>query len=175
LQEHKDEITALQFFFSVPHRDRLHYRDIKELAKTITAPPRAWTPEKLWNAYELLDKDKVRGASSTRLLTDIVSLVRFALHRDDELIPHAERVKARFENWMAQQANTRTEVLRRAVVPFAWLQMIRDHVAASWEIEIDDFDNVPFVQEGGLGKAMQIFGKERPGAVALQINEAVAA
>ena len=171
LQEHKDELTALQFFFSVPYRDRLHYGDIKELAKTISAPPRAWTPEKLWHAYELLDKDKVRGASGKRLLTDIVSLVRFALHRDHELVPHAERVKDRFTNWLAQQANTGRKFSREQV---AWLQMIRDHVAASWEIEIDDFDNVPFVQEGGLGRAMQVFGKELPGLLQ-QINEAVAA
>ena len=144
---------------------------IAALAQTITAPPRSWTPEKLWRAYELLDKDKVRGASGTRLLTDIVSLVRFALHQDGELVPHAERVRERFENWMAQQANT-----GRTFSPeqTAWLQMIRDHVAASWEIEIDDFDSVPFVQEGGLGKAIQIFGTDLP-ALLQQINAAVAA
>ncbi len=171
LREHKDEISALQFFFSVPHRDRLHYSDIKELAKAVTTPPRSWTPDKLWHAYELLDKDKVRGASSTRLLTDIVSLVRYALHQDDVLVPHTERVKQRFENWMAQQANSGRKFSAEQV---AWLGMIRDHVAASWEIEIDDFDNVPFVQEGGLGKAMQVFGKELV-VLIQQINEAVAA
>jgi type I restriction enzyme R subunit len=171
LQEHKDEITALQFFFSVPHRDHLHYADIKELAKAITAPPRSWTPEKLWRAYELLDKDKVRGASGKRLLTDIVSLVRFALHTDGELTPHAERVRERFENWIAQQATAGRKFTPEQA---AWLQMIRDHVAASWEIEIDDFDNVPFVQEGGLGKAIQVFGRELP-TLLQQINDAVAA
>jgi type I restriction enzyme, R subunit len=171
LQEHKNEITALQFFFSVPYRDRLRYGDIKELAKAITAPPRSWTPDKLWRAYELLDKDKVRGASGKRLLTDIVSLVRFALHKDGELIPHADRVRERFENWMAQQANTGRKFSAEQT---AWLHMIRDHITASWEIEIDDFDNVPFVQEGGLGKAMQVFGKELP-VLIQQINEAVAA
>ena len=31
--------------------------------------------------------------------------------------------------------------------------MIRDHVAASLEIEVDDFDYTPFAEEGGLGKA----------------------
>jgi type I restriction enzyme R subunit len=171
LAEHKDEISALQFFFSVPHRRRLRYGDIKELARAISAPPRAWTPEKLWRAYELLEQDKVRGASGQRLLTDIVSLVRFALHQDGELVPHAERVTARFENWMAQQANTgRTFSAEQA----AWLQMMRDHVAASWEIEMEDFDSVPFVQEGGLGKAMQVFGKELAGILE-EINEAVAA
>jgi type I restriction enzyme R subunit len=113
----------------------------------------------------------VRGASGARLLTDIVSLVRFALHQDGELVPHADRVKQRFENWMAQQANSGRKFSPEQA---AWLHMIRDHVAASWEIEIDDFDNVPFVQEGGLGKAMQVFGKELA-VLIQQINEAVAA
>jgi type I restriction enzyme R subunit len=171
LREHKDEITALQFFFSIPHRNRLHYSDIKELAKAITAPPRSWTPDKLWRAYELLDKDKVRGASGKRLLTDIVSLIRFALHQDDALVPHAERVKERFGNWIAQQANTGRLFSQEQV---DWLMMIRDHLAASWEIEIDDFDDVPFVQEGGLGRAMQVFGNELA-AIIHQINEAIAA
>lgn len=171
LDEHKDEITALQFFYSVPHRDRLRYRDIKELARAITAPPRSWTPEKLWRAYELLDQGKVRGASGKRLLTDIVSLIRFALDQDEQLIPHPERVQERFNNWMAQQEN---EGKAFSEEQRAWLVMIRDHVAASWEIEVDDFDDTPFAQEGGLGKAMQVFGEALRGLLE-QINEAVAA
>ncbi len=114
LAEHKDEIDALQFFYSVPHRKRLRFTDIKALAAAIKAPPRSWTPEKLWRAYETLEKDKVRGASGERLLTDIVSLVRFALHQDGELVPHAERVRERFETWMAQQANEGRTVHRGA-------------------------------------------------------------
>jgi len=60
IADNKDEIDALQFFFTVPHRDRLRYDDIKALAATIKAPPRSWTPEVLSRAYELLEKDKVR-------------------------------------------------------------------------------------------------------------------
>src|SRR5439155_3221738 len=85
LAEHKDEIDALQFFYSVPHKKRLRYKDIKALADAISAPPRSWTPEKLWRAYQTLEKSKVRGASAGRLLVDVVSLVRFALHQDGEL------------------------------------------------------------------------------------------
>jgi type I restriction enzyme R subunit len=143
IADNKDEIDALQFFFSVPHRDRLRYDDIKALAATIKAPPRSWTPEVLWRAYELLEKDKVRGASGKRLLTDIVSLVRFALHQDPELIPHAERVRARFESWIAQQASRGRQFTDQQV---RWLEMIRDHVATSLEIAIEDFDDVPFAQ-----------------------------
>src|SRR5439155_14590793 len=58
IADNKDEIDALQFFFSVPHRDRLRYDDVKALAATIKAPPRSWTPELLWRAYALLEKDK---------------------------------------------------------------------------------------------------------------------
>ena len=105
LAEHKDEIDALQFFYSVPHKKRLRFKDIQALADAISSPPRSWTPEKLWRAYETLEKSKVRGASAQRLLTDIVSLVRFALHQDGELVPHADRVHERFQNWLAQQAN----------------------------------------------------------------------
>ncbi len=171
LADNKDEIDALQFFFSVPHRDHLRYDDIKALAATIKAPPRSWTPEVLWRAYEILAKDKVRGASGKRLLTDIVSLVRFALHQDDELVPHADRVRARYERWIAQQTNSGRKFTEQQT---RWLTMMRDHVAASLEIAIEDFDDVPFVQEGGLGRASQVFGNELP-AVLRELNEVLAA
>ena len=47
LAEHKDEIEALQFFYSVPHKKRLRFKDIQALANAISAPPRSWTAEKL--------------------------------------------------------------------------------------------------------------------------------
>jgi type I restriction enzyme R subunit len=171
IADHKNEINALQFFFSVPHRERLRYEDIKALGAAIKAPPRSWTPEILWRAYEVLEKDRVRGASGKRLLTDIVSLVRFALHQDDQLVPHAERVRARFDGWMAQQSSAGRTFTPQQV---RWLEMMRDHVAASLEIGIEDFDEVPFAQEGGLGRANQVFGDEL-GTLLGELNEALAA
>jgi type I restriction enzyme R subunit len=171
IADNKDEIDALQFFFSVPHRNRLRYDDVKALAAAIKAPPRSWTPGVLWRAYELLEKDKVRGASGKRLLTDIVSLVRFALHQDSELVPHADRVRARFESWMAQQATRGRQFAEQQV---RWLEMIRDHVATSLEIGIEDFDDVPFVQEGGRGRASQVFGKDLE-PLLRELNEVLAA
>jgi len=169
--ENKDEIEALKFFYSVPHKKRLKFADIKALADAISSPPRQWTPEKLWRAYETLEKSKVRGASAGRLLTDVVSLVRFALHQDTELTPHVEHVRARFAAWMAQQANkfrTFNGEQRR------WLEMMRDHIGTSVEIEIDDLDMVPFNAEGGLAKAVQVFGKDL-GAIVNELNEALVA
>ena len=171
IEAHKDEIDALQFLYSQPAGRRLRYKDIKELAAAIKAPPYQWTPERLWRAYETVAKDRVRAASGERLMTDIVSLVRFALHRDDELKPFAEQVRERFEHWMAEQANrgrTFTEAQRR------WLEMMRDHVATSLEIGLDDLDYTPFSAEGGLGRAQLVFGGEL-GTVLRELNEALAA
>jgi hypothetical protein len=41
---------------------------------------------------ETLKNDKVRRASAKRLLTDVVSLVRFALHKADALVPFGDQV-----------------------------------------------------------------------------------
>jgi type I restriction enzyme, R subunit len=171
LGEHKDEIDALQFFFSVPHKKRLRFSDIEKLAEAIKAPPRSWTPEKLWRAYETLEKSKVRGASAGRLLTDIVSLVRFALHQEGELVPHADRVHSRFEGWLAQQSNHGRAFSDEQK---QWLNMMRDHIATSLEMEVDDFELTPFTAEGGLAKARRVFGKDLP-EIVRQLNEALAA
>ncbi len=170
IQEHKDEITALQMLYSKPYAQRLHFADIKALAEAIQAPPRSWTPEVLWRAYETLDQSKVRG-SGGRMLTDIVSLVRFALHKEDELVPFAEQVEERFQNWLGQQekhSRRFTDEQRQ------WLVLMRDHIAASLGVEMDDFDYAPFAQRSGAGKVYQVFGKELDGLLD-ELNEVLAA
>jgi type I restriction enzyme R subunit len=156
LEQHKDEITALQVLYSRPHRQQLTFKDIKALANAIERPPQAWTPEVLWRAYEQLDRTKVRG-SGGKMLTDIVSLVRFALEQETQLIPYKDQVEARFGNWLAQQKQAgrgfNDEQLR-------WLQLMKEHISASLTIAPDDFDFEPFLQHGGLGKAYAVFGQQ---------------
>jgi len=162
IRENKDEITALQVLYSRPYSQRLTFKQIKELADAIQRPPHAWTPAALWRAYETLDKSKVRG-SGGRLLTDIVSLVRFALHQEGELRPFRDEVNERFDKWLAEQETVGAHGMRpRQFTPEQRqsLGLIRDHIASSLAIEAEDFEYVPFAQHGGLGKAYQVFGKE---------------
>ncbi|WP_367026041.1 type I restriction-modification enzyme R subunit C-terminal domain-containing protein [Methylococcus sp. ANG] len=126
---------------------------VKELAETIEKPPYLLNESQLWNAYAALEKSKVRGASGRRILTDLVSLVRFAIHQDNELIPFPERVNANFK---------------------AWLEMICDHIAANLGIEPDDFEYAPFPQHGGLGKLHQLFG-DKLNSIIEELNETLAA
>lgn len=156
ITEHKDEITALQVLYSRPYAQRLTYKEIRELAEAIKTPPRGWTPEQLWRAYETLDRTKVRG-SGRRTLADIVSLVRFALGQEDELHPFRQEVERRFDEWLAGQERDGREFTPEQR---EWLAAIRDHVAESVAIGPEDFEYAPFEQRGGLGRAYQVFGKE---------------
>jgi type I restriction enzyme, R subunit len=157
IAENRDEITALQVLYSKPYKQRLTFKQIKELAEALGRPHdglRGITPDLLWHAYETLDRTKVKG-SGGRVLTDIVSLVRFAIREQPELHPYQVDVNSRFERWMASQSarNFTTEQVQ-------WLESIRDHIATSLTLEVDDFDFAPFVQRGGLGKAYQVFGDD---------------
>jgi type I restriction enzyme R subunit len=170
IEQHKDEITALQILYSRPYTQRLTFKEIKELASAIGRPPYQWTPQTLWHAYETLDKSKVRGAGG-RVLTDMVSLVRYALEQDDELVPYPERVATRFEAWLLQQRNAGRDFTPEQI---AWLAHIRDHVAASLVITANDFEYTPFVEQGGIGKAHEVFGDVLAPLLA-ELNEALAA
>ena len=170
VEEHHDEITALQVLYSQPYRRRLTFSDIKELADAIKKPPLQLTPERLWRAYETLEKSKVKG-SGGRQLTDIVSLVRRALNHDETLTPYAEVVEQRFEDWCrAQEASGR----QFSQEQMRWLTLIKDHIAASMTITVDDFEYTPFNEEGGIGKVYQVFGGEF-NRLLDELNEALAA
>ncbi len=160
IKDNKDEITALQILYSVPYKARLKFEDVKDLASRIEKPPYLWRVDSLWNAYAALEKTKVKGASAHHIMTDLVSIVRFAMHRDNELVPFPERVKANFDKWLNDSIRHSRESRKPEFTKeqIHWLEMIRDHIAANLAIEIDDFDLAPFAQQGGLGKAYQTFG-----------------
>ena len=180
IEQHRDEITALQVFYSRPRHASLRYTDIKQLAEAIAAPPLGLSTDLLWHAYETLDRSRVRedkGKKNTkRLLTDLVSLVRYTLEYDKDgtavLEPYSETVQRRFSAWLDEQEQRRgkpfTQEQRK------WLELIRDNVASSLTIEQDDLEEVPFLQYGGLGKAFQLFGAELQ-EILQQLNERLAA
>jgi type I restriction enzyme R subunit len=156
IDEHQDEYVALKAFYAHPYRDRqLALRDIRELATAIQKPPLNLSTERVWAAYERLDKSKVKG-SSKRVLTDIVSLVRYTIGADSQLTPHIDAVTMRFDLWLEEQQQEgkvfTAEQLR-------WLEMIRDHIATSLSFDPElDFDVEPFRQEGSIDAAYELFG-----------------
>lgn len=170
LEENRNEITALQIIFNQPYgKRRLTFEEVKELANAIEKPPYHLTQEAVWQAYEQLERAKVKGAGTTKLLTNIISLVRFTLHESDVLAPYPDDVNQRFEAWLDAQETT-----GRRFTPeqLEWLQMIKNHIATSVSIEADDFDYAPFSQKGGILRAYRVFGGDL-NTILAELNEAL--
>ncbi|MYD03349.1 MAG: DEAD/DEAH box helicase [Acidimicrobiia bacterium] len=156
IEDHRDDINALDVLYRQPYQARLTYADIRELANVIGRPPRAWTPDVLWRAYEVLDASKVRG-SGPRVNTDLVSLVRYALGEADELVAYPLLVEERFQAWLAQQDRGGNTF---SAEQLAYLDLIKDHLAGSLSVERRELQGPPFSAEGGLGRAHQLFGAD---------------
>jgi len=172
IEENKDEITALQIIYNQPYSKRhLTYEQIKQLAEAIQKPPYRITPEQVWLAYEQLEKSKVRGAGPQKLLTNIISLIRFTIGQTDILQPFPETVDEKFHRWLKEQEE---KGKRFTAEQLQWLKMIKDHIASSLAINKDDFELPPFYGEGGLIKAYQIFGDELDG-ILTELNEVLVA
>jgi len=157
IEENKDEITALQILYGKPYRQRhLTYEDVKQVADAIRKPPYQLTPELLWHAYEQLEKAKVHGAGSAKLLTNMISLIRFAVGKATVLEPFDETVDEKFKKWISEQ-----EDLGREFTPaqMEWLRMMKDYIATSLEITKDAFGYDPFFGHGGEIRARILFGE----------------
>lgn len=164
IEQHKDEITALQIIFSQPRkggsRTALTYPAIKELAAILEQPPHTWTTERLWRAYAQLERDRVRGANERRVLADLVSLVRHALQLDEELVPYPERVAARYREWLAQQAGRSSDFTPEQRW---WLDRIAEHIGVNLAVRAEDLSVGEFYNKGGQFAARKLFGEALPG------------
>jgi type I restriction enzyme R subunit len=104
-------------------------------------------------------------------LTNIISLIRFAIGETDVLEPFPDTVDNRFNKWLSEQ-----KLLGKSFTSeqLAWLTMIKDHIATSLSIEKDDFELAPFYEKGGHVRAHQLFGEELD-SILEELNEALVA
>ena len=169
IEDNKDELTAIQIIYSKPYGQRhLTYQQVKQIADAIESTPHHLTTERLWRAYEQLEQSKVKGAGAHKLLTDIISLVRFAIGETETLEPYKESIDRQFQRWLSKQEKQFSEE------QMAWLEMIKDHIATSLHIEIEDFEYAPFQAKGGAIKVYELFG-DALGTILEVLNEQLAA
>ncbi len=164
LDEHRDEITALQLGYEAGER-RVDFAFIQGLAARISRPPHNWTPEVIWDAYAAIDEAKVHPCAK-HTLTDLVSLIRYTTGLDAELVPYAERVRERYAGWLAQQEQA--GVVFNDVERW-WLDRMVSVVANSAGIRVEDLDEAPFIERGGTDGALRDLG-DRAGELLEQLN-----
>jgi type I restriction enzyme R subunit len=158
IAENRNELTALQILYNQPRgQQRLTYAAIRELVNALTAPPLYLTTANVWQAYRRLDAAKVRGAPVDDQLTEVVSLVRFALGQEETLEPFADKVEQRFNLWMGREKRAGREYSEDQT---GWLRAIASFIAANAEIGPADFMEVPSLTgRGGIVAARRAFGE----------------
>ena len=156
IENNKDEQTALSIIYSKPYNVReITFNDIKDLANAIEKPPYNLTPDKIWEAYKRLDRSRVKD-NPAKMLTDLISIVRFSIGKDAHLVPFDDLVNEKFAKWLETQESSGRQFTGEQK---EWLWMIKDHIASSVSITVDDLDYVPFNQKGGRTKMHQVFGE----------------
>lgn len=169
IESHKDEITALQIFYSQPYRRReLTYAMIKDVYELLKTEKPLLAPLHVWRAYEQLGQSN--GSPKNELIA-LVSLIRTVSGIDANLTAFDKTVDKNFQDWaFRKQAGT----LKFTEEQMQWLRMIKDYVANSFHIDRDDFDLSPFISNGGLTKMWNLFG-EQTDEIINELNDALAA
>ncbi|GAA4446126.1 type I restriction-modification enzyme R subunit C-terminal domain-containing protein [Nibrella saemangeumensis] len=156
IEQHRDEITALQIFYSQPtRRKELTYQMIKSLCEKLKTDKPNLAPFAVWKAYEALET--VNGKQPQSELIALVSLIRRVLEIDPALTAYDLTVNRNFQNWVfRKQAGT----LKFSEEQMEWLRLMKDFIAKSVHLDREDFELSPFNGKGGLGKLWGLFGKQ---------------
>lgn len=180
IEQHKDEITALQIFYSQPYRRReLTYSMISELYEKIKMEQPLLAPTNVWRAFELVEPQPIstvtlslsKGSPKTNLIA-LVSLIRKVSGIDSALVSYDKTVDKNFQSWVfKKQAGTTTKYTEEQM---QWLRMIKDYVSNSFHVDKEDFELDPFNKIGGLGRFYQLF-KEDYETILDELNEVLAA
>ncbi|RLK48866.1 type I restriction enzyme R subunit [Alkalispirillum mobile] len=171
LEAHRDDIDALTIYYHQPHRRReITARAIRELLDALKREQPKLAPARVWEAYARLDEVQARRPETE--LAQIIALVRRVSGWDDQLTPYAETVRANFKRWVFGRHSGNQPKFNEEQM--AWLEKIRDHIAASFHITVDDLDYAPFDAEGGRGRMWQLFGEDME-RVLDQMNDEMAA
>ena len=172
LEANKDQIVALQILYGRPYAQRrLTYQALDELREALKRPPWLLEPTDIWRAYKRLNDARVRG-NPTRILTDIVMLVRFALGKDEVLQPLPSIIAGKYNLWLGREKNAGRDYSPEQLT---WLATIRDYLAQNGGLERKELQDVPtFFDKGGLLKAQALFGP-RLDAVLGDLSDALVA
>ncbi len=165
-RDHKDEITALQVLYSKPYKHRITFEAVKgsptpsKSRHTCGTNPSSGTPTPPWKSpgsrapagtASSPTWSPWSASPSTRTTSSSPSPSASMPTSKRGSPPRAPPLP---------QGERRGEGSRFTAEQLKSLEMIRDHIAANLNIEPDDFEYAPFSQQGGLGRAHQLFGRD---------------
>ena len=151
INQNVGELLALQMLCRVPEaQGALTEDDLKTLEVALLQHSNSLSRESLWVAYKRRSPESVRGEMEQ--CADLISLVRFAIGYHLFLEPFSATVNRNFEEWLEGKDFNAEQ--------HKWLEMIRDHIATSLDIRMEDFELAPFAEHGNGVKVYELFGDD---------------
>ena len=151
IDQNVDELPALQILCNHPEAEgSLNEDSLIALEASLQQYSNGLSCEALWFAYQQRFPNRVQGNVERR--TDLISLIRFAIGESIFLEPFSVTVNRNFEEWLTGEDFTSEQ--------HEWLEMIRNHIATSLDIRMEDFEYTPFAELGNGAKVYQLFGDD---------------
>ncbi len=151
INQNVDELPALQILCRVQGaQGALTEDNLKVLEEALLQHSSSLSRESLWLAYKRRSSENVQGNTEQR--TDLISLVRFAMESNLFLEPFSTTVNRNFAAWLEGRDFNAEQ--------HKWLEMIRDHIATSLDIQMSDFEYTPFAEHGNGAKVYELFGDD---------------
>lgn len=167
IENHKDEMVALQIFYSQPYRRReLTFAMIKDLLEKIKMDKPTLAPMSVWRAYEQLEN--ISGQPKNEMVA-LVALIRRVIGIDEVLTPYDKTVNKNFADWVWKKQQGAGIKFTKEQMDF--LYIIKDQIANSLHFEAEDFE---LNEQGMLGRAYHAFG-DTLYEIIEELNEALAA
>ena len=157
IETHKDELAALSIIYHRSYgKQRLNYEGIKELSDALVSNAPSLSVPVLWGAFMKVNPGKVAKVKSPdKMLTNVIQVIRFALHQDSELKPFDTVATQRYNLWLGRM---KKRGLLFTAEQTSWLNEIRDYIISNASISSADLQQDPVLSDkGGLLKARQVF------------------
>lgn len=168
LAENRDEISAWYAAYSQRDEEpRKVFAQLKDIAERMKRPPRRWTPDVLWHAYEAAGLTP-EAIDVRHGISDLVPLIRYERGVDTNLRPYVSVVEERYRNWL-----TKKELAGRRFTndQMWWLDHIAQATALTVRFDTADLDHVPFSTRGGTDGFLAVFGDDRAVSILEELDQ----
>ena len=170
LAENRGEFAAWHSAYAARTSDPPDlFKQLTEIAARIARPPRRWTHDRLWNAYEQAGLADMTDAGRHGV-ADLVSLIRYELGVDTHLRTYATVIQERFRKWLAIQEQAGTRFTNDQMW---WLENIMQATAMTVRFDPADLDHVPFSSRGGTDGFLAAFGEDRAVSILHELDKGI--
>lgn len=153
IEENKEDLELIKTYYSKNYKSKINFENVKKFAKKIESISILKNPENIWRAYITLTPERVIESDSY-WNTDYISLICYTAEKTDMLEPYKIIVSEKYDKWLDEERNKWIDFNNNQL---EWMETMKDEIANSINISIQDFEYGRLAQKWGIWKAHEVF------------------